>query len=148
MSTPSINSFGTAEPESSDDDQPVTMGQLKFILSEFKESVERALAGQDADFEERFGSGFGLLEPGDDPNDADTFSAVERVSASVPGGSVLDRYRGERTVKSTVLIPEKLHTALKQYGIEGSEPGETGPGLKLQTQLIIAIEEYLAKRGR
>lgn len=140
MNTPSNNS-------ASDDDQPLTLGQLNAILVDFKASVERALARQNADFEERFGNGFGVLEPESDPNDAVPFSAAVPGEAPKPDGSVTDRYKNQRTVKSTVQIPEKLHTALKKYGIAGSEPGESGPGLKLQTQLVIAIEEYLAKRG-
>ncbi len=147
MTTPPINSFGTiplptAEAATDpihgiDDGQPLTVGQLKAILADFKGSVEHALARQERDLEERFGSGGlpepGQLTPGDDPNDADHFSAT-------PDSN---RYSGQRTVKSTVNIPADLHAKLKRYGIEQG----VGAGLSLQTQLTIAIEEYLAKRG-
>lgn len=163
MDTPPINSFGSeprigSEPPAADQaqgaDDKLTVGRLNEILAEFKGSVERALARQEAAFEARLATvefpdmrtgSSGVLDPSDDPRAADSFDSHHFSAAADQAGSTPEsnRYSGQRLVKSTVNIPEGLHAKLKRHAIEQG----VGAGLSLQTQLTIAIEEYLAKRG-
>jgi hypothetical protein len=163
MDTPPINSFGAeprigSEPPTPDRlqeaDEQLTVGRLNEILTAFKGSVEHALARQEAAFEARLATvefpdmrtgSSGVLDPGDDLRAADSFdrhhfSAAADQAVSTPEPN---RYTGQRLVKSTVNIPEGLHAKLKRHQVEQG----VGAGLSLQTQLTIAIEEYLAKRG-